>query len=88
MNRDGFRGIKIKLVLTTEQQERQQSEEEQKEPLAFAILDDVFRARVEEPSVEAEDRREENVDPAEAEEDEALKRLKGAGDDAWRGVFC
>lgn len=86
MRRDGGRGKKIGFVLTTEQQERQQDEQEQEEALAFAVLDDVVRARVEEPGVEAEDRRQEDVDFAEAEEEEALDGLEGAGDGACWGM--
>jgi hypothetical protein len=82
MRRDGGRKREGEIIsgiaLTTEQQERQQDEQQQEEALTFAVLDGVVRASVEEPGVEAEDRREENVDFAEAEEEEALDGVEGA----------
>lgn len=75
-----FWGVKgnQSFVLTSKQQQREEEQQEQQEALAFAVGDDVLRAGVKDPGVEAEHRRDQQVKLAEAQQHKLLDGLEDA----------
>lgn len=74
--------IRRKSALTTKQQQRQQDQQQQQESLAPAVLNDVLRSRVEDPSVDAQHSRDEQINLTESQQEEVLEGLVRTSDDS------